>query len=435
MVNTGESDQVWERSNAQRTRLSYVLRCVGALLLGGFSLLGALTVMTVADASSGGPEAFATGTARVGQCMERGPVSVSGLGYFHRCQADVTWNDGSSSREWFPAGQLSPDDRGRAVPVFDPKLPESGVGRGSPISSKPGVNDSAKWVTIGIIGATALGAFGVFALLAALVNAYWVVLPGRRAFGVVSPARGVWQTMNENAGRELGQYDRAKKGWPVTDADVAAVPVFRRQKRMRLLSALSGGVIVLHLLTSIPRTDAPRAIDFVSPWPEIARAWLVGPDGTNLTPHFGVAVVGAGIAVLLWWMPSQMRVSSARVVTYGMPFLVKQGNRTRKQGKEELRRMAEGRQSAYRRGVAFAVVILAFAVYAAIHAFGQLPSGAPIAVVLAGLRDAIALTSVGLILLATVEPKYDRLSRLLAIHEEHAAISGTHGTNTGGAKS
>lgn len=434
MVNTGENEQVWEQSNVRRTRLGYLLRFVAALLVGVVSLLVALTVMTVADASSGGPEAFATGTARVGQCVERGPVSVSGLGYFHRCQADVSWNDGSSSREWFPAGQLSPDDRGRAVPVFDPKLPESGVGRGSPISSKPGVNDSAKWVTVGIVGATALGTFGVFALLAALVNAYWVVLPGHRAFGVVSPARGVWRTMNENAGREVGRYDRAK-GWPVTEADVAAVPVFRRQTRMRLLSALCGGVIVLHLFTSIPRTDARRAIDFVSPWPEIARAWLVGPDGTTLTPHFGVAVVGAGIAMLLWWMPSQMRVSSARVATYGMSFLAKEGNRTRKQGNEELRRMAAGRQSAYRRGIAVAVAILAIAVYAAVHAFGQLPSGAPIAVVLAGLRDTIALTSLGLILLATVEPKYDRLSRLLSIHDEHTAISGTHGTNPGGAKS
>ncbi|GAA5113119.1 hypothetical protein GCM10025762_24290 [Haloechinothrix salitolerans] len=358
-------------------------------------------------------------------------MSASGLGYFYRCQADVTWDDGSTSREWFPAGQLSPEHRGQAVPVFEPELPETG-GRGRPISSEPGVNDSAKWVTAGIVSATVLGLLGVFALFAAAMNAYWVVRPRHRAFGVASPGRGVWRTMNENAGRELGRYDRAKGSWPVTDADMANVPKFRRELRVKLVSALCCLAIALHVFTSIPRADAPRAIDFVSPWPEIARAWLVGPDGLGVVPHFGVAIVGAGVAALLFWMTSQLRTSSARIVRYGMPFLAKQGNLSRKQGNEMLRRMADGRRGAYQRGVVLAVIVLGLAAFAGLHAFAQLPSGAPMVVMIAGLRDAIVLALLGAILLVTVEPKYDRLSRLLAIHEE---IARSDGTNASAAKS
>lgn len=104
VANTGEIQQAWNRPNVQRTRLHYLLRCAAAVLVGVVSLLGALTVMTVTDTFSGGPDAAATGTAQVVQCTEKGPVSLAGLGYFHRCEADVSWDDGSTSREWFPRG-------------------------------------------------------------------------------------------------------------------------------------------------------------------------------------------------------------------------------------------------------------------------------------------------------------------------------------------
>lgn len=424
VVSPGEIDQAGGTPSAQRSRQHYLLRFVGYLVVGVLSLLTALTLMTVTDTFSGGPDAAATGTAQVRQCTEMGPVSLAGLGYFHRCEADVAWDDGSTSREWFPAGQLSPDDRGQAVPVFTPELPEETGTRGGPLSTEPGVNDSAKWVSVGIIGAMVLGLIGAIALLVAVFVAYRVVRPGPRTLGAGEPGR--WPTNRRMSRRRRGSDD-----WPVTDADLAAVPRFRREVRVRLLSAVVLAGILLHLYASIPRNDAPRAVDFVTPWPEIARAWLVGPADPSTVVDFGVALVGAGIAALVGSMAAGIRGSSAEVARYGLPCVMQQSGWSRKQADKELRRMASGRRSAYQRGVAFAAVVLAIAGYAAVRAFVELPADAPLAVMIAGLRDAIVLALLGLTLLVTVEPPYDRLRALLSVHEERER----EGTDLGVAQS
>ncbi|MPY77843.1 MAG: hypothetical protein GEV04_04985 [Actinophytocola sp.] len=111
----------------------------------------------------------------------------------------------------------------------------------------------------------------------------------------------------------MSRRNRARDDWPVTDADEAAIPRFRREVRVRLLSAVVCLGIPLHLFASIPYNDAQRAVDFVSPWPEIPLAWR---------------------------------------------------NFSRDKADSELRRMAASRPAAYRRGVVYALVVLAFGVFA-----------------------------------------------------------------------
>lgn len=188
VVDTGEIEQAWDQSNARPTRLGYLLRCVGYLVMGAATLLGALTLMTVTDTFSGGPDAAATGSAQVRECTEMGPVSLAGLGYYYRCEADVSWEDGGSTRESFYPGQLSPDDRGEAVPVFSPNLPESGR-RGGDLATEAGRNDSTKWFSIGVVSAMTLGLFGTLAMFFAAANVYSALRPATSRSARCSPAR------------------------------------------------------------------------------------------------------------------------------------------------------------------------------------------------------------------------------------------------------
>ncbi len=405
MVSTGEIEQSGTRHTS---RARHAVRCAIALVVGAFSVLGVLTLTTVTDTFSGGPQAAATGTAQVRECTELGPVSYAGLGTYYRCAADVTWDDGRNSREWFPAGQLRPDDHGTAVPVFTPELPDTSR-RGGPLATEPGRNDNATWVSVGLIGATVLGLVAVLALFRAVFEAYGAMRPG-----------------HGSAGGRGSRRSRANSDWPITDADEAVVPRFRREVRTTWLSIAVCLGIVLHLIASIPYNDAPRAVDFVSPWSEITTAWLLGPGEPSIVVDFGVVLVGAGIAALIAGMGGGIRGSSAELARYGISRLMTERKWSRKQANKELRQMADGRQSAYRRGVAFALVVLGLAAYATVHAITALPGDAPPLVMIAGLRDAIVLAVIGVVLLVTVEPMYDRVSRLLAIHDENFAdTSGT----------
>jgi hypothetical protein len=68
-----------------------LLIAVAAGLLGVGVTLNRLAGNDFADAKR-------QGTAQVTSCVRQGPISNKGFGYWHRCTATITWDDGSTNR-------------------------------------------------------------------------------------------------------------------------------------------------------------------------------------------------------------------------------------------------------------------------------------------------------------------------------------------------
>ncbi|OLF16291.1 DUF6346 domain-containing protein [Actinophytocola xanthii] len=321
------------------------------------------TVLRMADVLVGSPDATRTGTATVTSCAEYGPVGRWGLGVSFGCSAEVRWTGGGTERVVFPPGQLAPDERD--VPVF-----ESG--------REPGRNDSARWFLAGHVAAVAM------ALLT-----LWFTLGALGSLVRVRPAR----------------RGERPDPWPVTGAEVAATPVTRRVRRLRLFAWAGLGAGLLEVLASVPLFDAPRRLSaFVSPWPELERAWLVAPPAGLVTG------VGAGFAVLAGLVASAVHRDAARVLRHGQPYL-------------EARRPRTGGTSWVP-----AAVVAALAGWAVVSAVRALPADAPAYVVLAGARDALFLVALLVIMLRTRQSAQGMVDQLMAERGTARPVPPSNGT-------
>lgn len=102
-----------------------VLLAVAAILMVasfGFSLLFGLGM--------NGSTVVKRGVAVARSCEFGGPFEVGSPGWWWRCQAHVTWQDGSAERREFTASQLTGDDIGREVDVVERRIAK-GSGKGS----------------------------------------------------------------------------------------------------------------------------------------------------------------------------------------------------------------------------------------------------------------------------------------------------------------
>jgi hypothetical protein len=306
------------------------------------------TVLRVTDVLAGSPDATRTGTAAVTSCTEHGPVGRWGLGVSFGCTAEVRWDDGRTERAVFPPGQLTPGERD--VPVF-----ESG--------REPGRNDSARWFLAGHVAVVVLTLLTVWFTLAA-IGSLVRVRPGPRR-------------------------ERAEP-WPVTGAEVAATPVSRRVRRLRLLAWSGLGAGLLEVLASIPFFDAPRRLGtFVSPWPELERAWLLAPPPGLITGF------GALFAALAGLVASAVHRDAARILRHGQPYL-------------DTKRPATGGASWVP-----AAVLAGLAAWAVVEAVLALPADAPVAVWLAGGRDAVFLVTLLVIVLGTRQSARDMVTQMI----------------------
>ncbi|GAB3435067.1 DUF6346 domain-containing protein [Actinophytocola sediminis] len=318
----------------------------------GFLLLA--TVIRTTDVLVGSPAATRTGTATVTSCVEHGPVGRWGIGIATECVADVRWADGDTARVRFPPGQLSPGDRD--TPVF-----ESG--------GEPGRNDSARWTLAGPVAAVAIGLVTVWLAAAAV--------------GSLIPRR------------VRGPRPESER-WPVTKAEVAAAPVPRRVRRLRLIAWLALAVGGVEVLASLPLFDGPRRVGgFVSPWPELESAWLVDP------PSGVLAGFGALVAVVVGLIASVVHRDVARIVRYGRPYL---------DTRNGVRPAGAGRWVP-------TVVVAVLVVLAVVSAVQAIPAGAPVAVWLAGGRDVYPLAALLVIVVTTRQSTKEMAESVLTLRE------------------
>ncbi|NKE56135.1 hypothetical protein FXN61_04530 [Lentzea sp. PSKA42] len=180
--------------------------------------------------------------------------------------------------------------------------------------------------------------------------------------------------------------------WPVTKEDVKATPVTRRVRRLRLYAWLGLATAVAEGLASMPFFDAPRRVGaFVSPWPELERAWLVDlPSGVLA----GFAVL---VAIMIGLIAESVHKDAARIVRYGQSYLA-----TKKQ--------VPGGNSWVP-----TALIAALAVGAVVKAVVAMPGNAPLAVWLAGGRDALVLLALLAITVRTRQSAKDMVAEL--VHE------------------
>jgi len=319
----------------------------GLVAVVGFLLLA--TVVRTMDVLVGPVDAVRGGTATVSSCAEYGPVGRWGVGFSHECVADVRWDDGATERVTFVPGQLEPGDTDVAVV-------DSG--------REPGRVGSARWFLAGPVLAIALGLGTVWFLVAAV--------------GMLVPRR------------RTARPERVER-WPVTRAEVAATPVPRRVRRLRLFAWLALGAGGLEILASLPYFDAPRRVGgFVSPWPELESAWLVDP------PSGVIAGFGALVAVLVGAAARSVRQDAARIVRYGQDYV-------------DTKRVDQKGGTSW----VPALVLVALLGWAVVRAVTTVPGGAPAAVWAAGLRDAVFLLAVLVVTLATRQSTRDMVDQLL----------------------
>lgn len=379
--------------------------------------LAAATLGRVMDSVSSSPEATSLGTAVTRECTQHGPVSIYGIGTTYTCVADVRWDNGLTERQEFPAGQLSPANLGQPVEVF--LVLHDGRGSGP----EYGVNDTAKWAVAGMVPTMVLVLATGIALLGAAIRAYQVLRPG----ALDGPRKDETSANGNGNGNGKGKRGRGRRSakdlWPLTKSEEKAAPWPRVARRLLALSLLSVVGVVLHVVATIPLYDAPRAVDFVSPWPQIEQAWLVRP------PDFGVIIIGGILAFVLLIMALQARTDGARVIRYGKPFLVHPRSVDDVDVEEEaavqLRLLEMRKRGAVVRGFLLGAAVVGIGAYAAFRAVAALPAHPPTLVTIGALRDAALLCVLGLVLLATVQSKYDRLSWLLRLHEERDDRQGT----------
>ncbi|WP_146240109.1 DUF6346 domain-containing protein [Prauserella flavalba] len=384
--------------NSAGGRIARVLVWWGALVLG---LLVWATLARITD--GGGPEADLLGTAEVADCTEHGPVSTYGFGTTYTCSAEVRWSDGTVEKREFPAGQLSPADAGTPVPVY------LDLGEGYRSTTELGRNGSARFADTGILVTIAFGLLVVVLGVGALYQTYRLFRPETDADERPRPARG-----------------RKAEQWPVTSADLAAAPASRLVLRLRLLSLWCVVAAVAVALSSVPRLDAERAPGFVSPWPQIQRALLVD------VPTFGAVLFGGILAVLLFGLTRVAQADAARVRRYGAAYLAR-GLPGKGSAEKKVNRRLAAIAAVHRRNrvvaAAVGLALLALAAWAGARAAAEIPADAPLAVVLACLRDTVLLALLAALWLGTVETRHQRLRALLA--EPSATTSASKGTEGG----
>lgn len=317
------------------------------------------TVLRTTDVLVGSPDAERTGAATVVSCTAHGPVGRWGFGTAHECTADVRWTGDGAERVVFPPGQLEPGDRDVAVV-------DSG--------REPGRAGSARWYLAGSLATVALGLLTVCLAAATVLSLF-----------------------SRRLGKRFGRRRDRDERWPVTEADLAATPVTRRLRRVRLVAWLGLGVVAAEALASMPYFDAPRRVGgFVSPWPQLESAWLVDP------PSGLLAGCGALVALLAVTVADLLHRDAARIVRYGQTFVDTRPARTLAGGRSWVPTM----------------MIAALFVWAMVSVARALPGSAPFPVWLAGSRDAVILLTLLVIMLATRQPVKGMIDQLLRKSEE-----------------
>lgn len=105
---------VVDRRNAGPLRSAVFLVLLIAIAAGLFGV--AVTLTRLAGKDFG--DAQRQGTAQVTSCVQHGPISNKGFGYWDRCTASIGWDDGASDRVTVSAVFQS-SDIGAAVRVGD----------------------------------------------------------------------------------------------------------------------------------------------------------------------------------------------------------------------------------------------------------------------------------------------------------------------------
>ncbi|TDD85658.1 hypothetical protein E1202_20445 [Saccharopolyspora karakumensis] len=84
------------------------------------------TVFAVSGALSSDGVVTQRGTALATRCERVGPVSSSGLGWYWRCDAAITWDDGSTGETVFKQSELTPRNHAEPAPVAWREVDNSG---------------------------------------------------------------------------------------------------------------------------------------------------------------------------------------------------------------------------------------------------------------------------------------------------------------------
>lgn len=103
-LNTAETGSGW--------RFAYVLSQVAVRVV---VVLVLFTVWGASSVASGHGTVVDRGSAVASSCDRVGPVSTSGVGWWWKCEAAVTWSDGDTSTESFSFSGLTPENE--TVPV------------------------------------------------------------------------------------------------------------------------------------------------------------------------------------------------------------------------------------------------------------------------------------------------------------------------------
>ncbi|SER96684.1 hypothetical protein SAMN05216188_118131 [Lentzea xinjiangensis] len=323
------------------------MRALALGLAAVLAFLALATTIRTTDVLTGTVDARRVGTATVTSCAEHGPIGRWGIGTSHECTADVRWDDGTTERLTFPPGQLEPAEGD--VPVFRS-------------DRAPGRNDSGRWFLAGPLAVTALGLLVLWFLVGAVLS--------------LVPAKG--------------KKGKGEEQWHVTKEEIKATPVTRRVRRLRWYAWLGLAAAAAEGLASLPFFDAPRrAGGFVSPWPELERAWLVDlPSG--VLAGFAVLVAAAAGVVA-----ESVHKDAARVVRYGQSYL-------------DTKKQVNGGTSWVPVGVMAALVVAAV-----VKVVLAVPAHAPAAVWLAGGRDALVLLALLAITVCTRQSAKDMVGRLV----------------------
>ncbi|WP_158628608.1 DUF6346 domain-containing protein [Saccharopolyspora rhizosphaerae] len=95
-------------------RLAYVAWQVVVRLV---ALLACYTAFVASGALASDGAITQRGSALAQHCERTGPVGSSGFGWYWRCDAVITWDDGSQERASFKHSEMTPRNRSEAAPV------------------------------------------------------------------------------------------------------------------------------------------------------------------------------------------------------------------------------------------------------------------------------------------------------------------------------
>lgn len=205
------------------------------------------------------------GTASVVSCVEHGPIGLHGLGTAYTCTADVRWDDGRTERRTFPVGQLTSAVHGMAVPVYEDVADTRGDG------TELGRNDTAAW-SQARVPLLLVGGVVVLVLCMGALRSTYRLFRGPERKETKRERRPIGRTRSAEQ-RKAAQVLATR--WPVDQTDVAAAGTPRLAVRLYGLAAWCVMAVIVCVLATVPLHDAPRAVRFVPPVPEIARSWLM----------------------------------------------------------------------------------------------------------------------------------------------------------------